>query len=105
MPRAEDSQTVAEKIITSVAGRYEAADRIFTLTINVGIALYPTSADDPAGLMRNAATATLAAREKGVDAIHFGCGGGASLLRSLARLAAVLQISVCLSVSLTHLQL
>lgn len=72
MPRPEDIQTVAEKIITSVAGRYEAADRIFTLTINVGIALYPTSADDPAGLMRNAAAATLAARDKGVDAFHFG---------------------------------
>ncbi len=72
MPRGEDIQTVAEKIITAVAGRYEAAERIFTLTINVGIALYPTSADDPAGLMRNAAAATLSAREKGVDAFHFG---------------------------------
>lgn len=72
MPRAEDIQTVAEKIISTVAGRYEAEERIFTLTVNLGIALYPTSADDPAGLMKSAASAVLSARDKGVDAFHFG---------------------------------
>ncbi len=72
MPRAEDIQTVAEKIISAARGRYEAEGHIFTVTVNVGIALFPTSAVDAAELMRSAAAATLAAREKGVDAFHFG---------------------------------
>lgn len=72
MARAEDIQTVAEKIISAVRGRYEVDGRIFTLTVNVGISLFPTSAVDAAELMRSAAAATLAARDKGVDAFHFG---------------------------------
>ena len=72
MPRAVDIQTVAEKVIAGVSGRYETDGRIFSVTVNVGIALYPTSATDAGGLLSAAAAATLTAREKGVDAFHFG---------------------------------
>lgn len=72
MPRAVDIQTVAEKIIASVAGRYETDGRIFSVSVNVGIALCPTTADDAGVLLRSAAAATLVAREKGVDTFHFG---------------------------------
>lgn len=72
MPRVEDVQTVAEKIIAASKGHYEAAGRVFDLAVNIGIALYPTSAQDAGGLLQAAASATLAAREKGVEAFHFG---------------------------------
>lgn len=72
MPRVEDMQIVAEKIIAAVAGRYEAEDRIFDVTINVGIAMFPTSARDADDLVRSATAATLAARAKGANAFHFG---------------------------------
>ncbi|GIK96049.1 MAG: hypothetical protein BroJett029_02580 [Alphaproteobacteria bacterium] len=72
MPRVEDVQTVAEKIIAASKGRYEAAGRGFDLGVNIGIALYPTSAQDAGGLLQAAASATLAAREKGVETFHFG---------------------------------
>jgi len=72
MPRAEDIQTVAEKVISAARGRYDVEGRVFTVTVNVGIALFPTGALDAAELMRSAAAATLAARKKGVDAFHFG---------------------------------
>ena len=72
MPRAEDIQTVAEKIIATTTGHYEASDRLFSLAVNLGIALFPTSAGDPGGLLRAAAVATLASREKGVNGFHFG---------------------------------
>jgi diguanylate cyclase (GGDEF)-like protein len=72
MPRAEDIQIVAEKTIAAAAGRYEVDGRIFVVTVNVGISLFPTSATDAGGMLRSAAVATLAARDKGVDAFHFG---------------------------------
>jgi diguanylate cyclase (GGDEF)-like protein len=72
MPRLEDIQTVAEKIIVASKGRYEAAGRILKLAVNVGIALFPTSAGDAGGLLQTAASAMLAARERGVDEFHFG---------------------------------
>jgi len=72
MPRADDIQTVAEKVIAGAAGRYEIEGRVFGVTMNVGIALFPTSATDAGGLLSKAAQATLAARDKGVDAFHFG---------------------------------
>lgn len=72
MPRAVDIQTVAEKIIAGVACRYETDGRIFSVSLNVGIALCPTTADDPGILLRSAAAATLTARDKGPDTFHFG---------------------------------
>jgi len=63
---------VAEKVIAGAAGRYEIEGRVFGVTMNVGIALFPTSATDAGGLLSKAAQATLAARDKGVDAFHFG---------------------------------
>ena len=72
MPRVEDMQIVAEKIIAAAAGRYEAESRVFDVTINVGIAMFPTSARDADDLVRCATAATLAAREKGANEFHFG---------------------------------
>lgn len=72
MKRPADVQTVAEKVIAALTGRYECAGRIFSAIANVGIALYPTTAEDAGGLLSAAAAATLTAREKGVDTFHFG---------------------------------
>lgn len=72
MPRAEDIQTVAEKVIAATAGLYETTGRTLSLAVNVGIALFPTSAGDVGGLLRTAAAATLASRDKGVNEFHFG---------------------------------
>lgn len=72
MKRPADVQTVAEKVIAAVTGRYESDGRIFSAAANVGIALYPTTAEDAGGLLSAAAAATLTARDKGVDAFHFG---------------------------------
>lgn len=72
MPRVEDMQTVAEKVIAAVAGAYEAEGRTFDVAVNVGIALFPTSAHEVGELVACATAATLAARQKGVNEFHFG---------------------------------
>lgn len=71
MPRIEDIQIVAEKIIQELSAPI--ATRLGEVRINtgIGIALYPTSAGSPEGLISRASEALSAARTRGQDNFAF----------------------------------
>ncbi len=71
MPRIEDIQIVAEKIIQELSAPI--ATRLGEVRINtgIGIALYPTSAGSPEALISRASEALSAARTRGQDNFAF----------------------------------
>jgi diguanylate cyclase (GGDEF)-like protein len=71
MPRAEDVQIVAEKIIKAATDPIDLAGRGLVLAVSMGIAMYPAGALGAEGLIHDAVNAMLYAREKGGNAFHF----------------------------------
>jgi diguanylate cyclase (GGDEF)-like protein len=71
MPRVEDIQIVAEKIIEEVSRPLALAVGPVALNVAIGIALYPTSATGAEGLLSRATDAMLQARERGANQFVF----------------------------------
>lgn len=71
MPRVEDIQTVAEKIIEQLAEPLAAPDSSAALTTAVGIALYPTVSTTAEGLVSDATAAMVLAMEQGGNTFKF----------------------------------
>jgi len=67
MPRVEDVQIVAEKIIEEVEAPENSA-----LDVAIGIALFPTSAETAEDMLARATDAMLQARERGRNRFAFG---------------------------------
>ena len=65
MPRVEDIQIVAEKIVTELAKPFPLGDLERKFPVNLGIALFPTSADNADMLIGKAFEALAGAKERG----------------------------------------
>ena len=63
--RAEDAARVAQKIIDTMSAPALIAGREITATPSVGIAIYPTDANDPEALVKNADAAMYRAKDEG----------------------------------------
>jgi diguanylate cyclase (GGDEF)-like protein len=71
MPRIEDIQIVAEKIIQELSAPIATSTGDVRINTGIGIALYPTSADSPDSLIGRASEALNAARARGQDSFAF----------------------------------
>lgn len=71
MPRVEDIQIVAEKIIEEFAKPLSAGAGPLSVNVAIGISLYPTSATGAEGLLSRATDAMLQAREHGANLFVF----------------------------------
>ena len=71
MPRVEDIQIVAEKIIEEFAKPLNAGAGPLSVNVAIGISLYPTSATGAEGLLSRATDAMLQAREHGSNLFVF----------------------------------
>ena len=71
MPRIEDIQIVAEKIIDEIGRPLSAGIGPVSLNAAIGISLYPTSATGAEGLLSRATDAMLQARERGTNLFVF----------------------------------
>lgn len=71
MPRVEDIQIVAEKIIEEIGRPLSIGVGPVALNAAIGIALYPTSATGAEGLLSRATDAMLQARERGANQFVF----------------------------------
>lgn len=71
MPRIEDIQIVAEKIIQELSLPISTRSGSIRINTGIGIALYPTSADSPETLISRASEALSAARTRGQDEFAF----------------------------------
>jgi diguanylate cyclase (GGDEF)-like protein/PAS domain S-box-containing protein len=67
----EDAARVARKIITALSLPYKIEEHELTVTASVGISIYPDSAKDASGLMRNADTSMYGAKEAGRNRYQF----------------------------------
>jgi diguanylate cyclase (GGDEF)-like protein len=71
MPRVEDIQIVAEKIIEEFSKPLNAGGGPLSVNVAIGISLYPTSATGAEGLLSRATDAMLQAREHGSNLFVF----------------------------------
>lgn len=71
MPRVEDIQIVAEKIIEEFGKPLNAGTGPLSVNVAIGISLYPTSATGAEGLLSRATDAMLQAREHGSNLFVF----------------------------------
>ncbi len=71
MPRVEDIQIVAEKIIEEVTKPLSIGIGPVAINVAIGISLYPTSATGAEGLLSRATDAMLQAREHGANLFVF----------------------------------
>jgi diguanylate cyclase (GGDEF)-like protein len=71
MPRVEDIQVVAEKIIEEVELPLSVGAGPVALEAAIGIALFPTSAETPEDMLARATDAMLQARERGRNRFAF----------------------------------
>lgn len=71
MPRVEDVQIVAEKIIEEVERPLQSGAGPIALDAAIGIALYPTSAESAEGILGRATDAVMQARERGRNRFAF----------------------------------
>ena len=60
-----DINSVAKKLIRAFQAPMRIAEREFTLTLSIGITVYPGDGEDPQTLLRNADTAMFKAKEQG----------------------------------------
>jgi GGDEF domain-containing protein len=72
MPRVEDVQVVAAKILSDITAPAAYGDRYVTVTAAIGIAIYPTSGSNPDELMVRANDALATSRERSTN--RFACG-------------------------------
>ncbi|HYE01363.1 MAG TPA: GGDEF domain-containing protein [Alphaproteobacteria bacterium] len=71
MPRLEDIQVVAEKLIAETTKPVAVPGRSVGLTVAVGISLYPAGATQPEALIGNATRAMARAQERGPNQFQF----------------------------------
>ena len=72
MPRVEDVQVVAAKILSDITAPAAYGDRYVTVTAAIGIAIYPTSGSSPDELMVRANDALASSRERSTNRFAFG---------------------------------
>jgi diguanylate cyclase (GGDEF)-like protein len=71
MPRVEDIQIVAEKIVQELSKSFEVGERDQRFPVNIGISLFPTSADNADSLIGKAFEALASAKGRGKDQFVF----------------------------------
>ena len=72
MPRVEDVQVVAAKILSDITAPTAYADRYVTVNAAIGIAIYPTSGSTPEALLVRAGEALATSRERTTNRFAFG---------------------------------
>jgi diguanylate cyclase (GGDEF)-like protein len=72
MPRVEDVQVVAAKILSDITAPSAYGDRYVTVNGAIGIAIYPTSGGTPEGLLVRAADALATSLERTTNRFAFG---------------------------------
>lgn len=72
MPRVEDVQVVAAKILSDITAPSAYADRYVTVSAAIGIAIYPTSGSTPEELMVRAGDALATSMERSTNRFAFG---------------------------------
>jgi GGDEF domain-containing protein len=71
MPRVEDVQVVAERLVADLAAPADFNGKAYNGNFAIGIALFPTSATDPESLVSRASHAMASAREHGGNSYAF----------------------------------
>jgi diguanylate cyclase (GGDEF)-like protein len=71
MPRLEDVQIVAAKILSDITAPAAYADRYLTVNAAIGIAIYPTSGGSPEGLIDRAGQALSSSKERSTNRFAF----------------------------------
>ena len=72
MPRVEDVQIVAAKILSDITAPTAYGDRYVTINAAIGIAIYPTSGSTPEELLVRAGDALATSRERATNRFAFG---------------------------------
>jgi diguanylate cyclase (GGDEF)-like protein len=72
MPRVEDVQIVAAKILSDITAPTAYGDRYVTVEAAIGIAIYPTSGATPEALLTRANEALATSRERTTNRFAFG---------------------------------
>ena len=72
MPRVEDVQIVAAKILSDITAPTAYGDRYMTINAAIGIAIYPTSSSNPEDLLVRAGDALATSMERTTNRFAFG---------------------------------
>ena len=72
MPRVEDVQIVAAKILSDITAPTAYGDRYMTINAAIGIAIYPTSGSNPEDLLVRAGDALATSMERSTNRFAFG---------------------------------
>jgi diguanylate cyclase (GGDEF)-like protein len=72
MPRVEDVQIVAAKILSDITAPTAYGDRYVTISAAIGIAIYPTSGNNPEDLLVRASDALATSMERSTNRFAFG---------------------------------
>jgi GGDEF domain-containing protein len=72
MPRVEDVQIVAAKILSDITAPTAYGDRYVTINAAIGIAIYPTSGSTPDDLLVRASDALATSMERTTNRFAFG---------------------------------
>lgn len=72
MPRVEDVQVVAAKILSDITAPAAYSDRYVTVNAAIGIAIYPTSGGTPEDLLVRASDALATSMERSTNRFAFG---------------------------------
>lgn len=72
MPRVEDVQIVAAKILSDITAPTAYGDRYVTISAAIGIAIYPTSGSNPEDLLVRASDALATSMERTTNRFAFG---------------------------------
>jgi diguanylate cyclase (GGDEF)-like protein len=72
MPRVEDVQIVAAKILSDITAPTAYGDRYVTINAAIGIAIYPTSGSNPEDLLVRASDALATSMERSTNRFAFG---------------------------------
>ena len=72
MPRVEDVQIVAAKILSDITAPTAYGDRYVTISAAIGIAIYPTSGSNPEDLLVRAGDALATSMERTTNRFAFG---------------------------------
>jgi diguanylate cyclase (GGDEF)-like protein len=72
MPRVEDVQIVAAKILSDITAPTAYGDRYVTISAAIGIAIYPTSGSNPEDLLVRASDALATSMERSTNRFAFG---------------------------------
>lgn len=76
LTKPEHAALVAQRTLNAVAASYNLEGREITVTISIGIAIYPQDGNDPEELLRLADAALYAAKDEGKNTYKFHSGPG-----------------------------